>query len=59
MEVFESWDGIGIDEWCVAGFVEMESGCAALVCAESSGKEEKDARNKSIKGTIRNVEDHD
>jgi hypothetical protein len=53
LEVFESWDGIGVGEWGVAGFVEMESWCAALVRAKFTGEEKKDARTKSIEGTIR------
>lgn len=55
LEVFESWDGIGVGEWGVAGFVEMESWCAALVRAKFTGEEEKDAGTKSIEGTIRKI----
>ena len=52
MEVFESGNGIGIDEWGFTGFVEMESWCTALVCGEITGTEEKDAGNESIEGTV-------
>jgi hypothetical protein len=53
LEVFKSGDGIGIDEWDITGFVEMESRCAALVCSGIAGTKEKDAGNKSIEKTMR------
>ena len=43
MEVFESGDGIGNDEWDFTGFVEMESWCTALVFREIARAEKKDA----------------
>jgi hypothetical protein len=56
LAVFESGNGIGIDEWGFTGFVEMESWCTALVRGEITRTEEEDVGNESIEGTMRDLD---